>query len=296
METRRIKFFIAIYESRSISKAALECGIAQPAMSQQLAVLEAELKTRLFERSSQGVVATSAGDLLYRRAKGLLWQIDELAVDLRLESPHWTERVSIGLPATLAASVGLPLIEAVREKDHRILLQLVEGRGGDLREMVESSRLSAAIVLTQGPQAALAFEVIASERLYCISPASWKLPENLSTTSLADIPLILTSHPHTIRVQVEAIFSRLGLSPKLVAEADSVSLIWQAILRGVCASILPMGIVDLSNRESVSISPVDDNLQRPLVLCTREGRPKTSAERLVIDCLRNLVSTQNSGQ
>ncbi|MES2257131.1 MAG: LysR substrate-binding domain-containing protein [Pseudomonadota bacterium] len=295
METQKLKYFIAIYDSCSITKAAAQCGIAQPALSQQLAVLEAQFKVKLFERSPQGVVPTPAGTLLYRRAHSLLWQLGELGMDLRQQSMHRVERVSVGLPSTLAAAYGLPLIKSVREKDSGIALQIVESRGDSLSELVESSKLSAAIVFTRGTQANLHFTFLRSEKLYFISPSAWHLPPAVSIQDIAPLPMILTSRPHTIRVQVDALFARAGLEPMLVAEGDSISVLRDTVMDGVAASILPLGMFGQADEKRIGVSGLDTDLSRALFLCSRAGKPMTTAEKLVTDCLAQLIGATTAG-
>ena len=61
MDVRQLKYFIAIVDAGSLSKASQKLYVAQPSLSQQIAGLEAELKTKLLLRSAQGVKPTTAG-------------------------------------------------------------------------------------------------------------------------------------------------------------------------------------------------------------------------------------------
>ena len=67
MDSRRLRYFVQIVDSGSITRAAALSGVAQPALSQQLAILENELKVKLLDRSVSGVTPTSAGRVLYAR-------------------------------------------------------------------------------------------------------------------------------------------------------------------------------------------------------------------------------------
>ena len=76
MDSRRLRYFVQIVDSGSITRAAASSGVAQPALSQQLAILENELKVKLLERSVSGVTPTAAGRILYARAQAILRQFD----------------------------------------------------------------------------------------------------------------------------------------------------------------------------------------------------------------------------
>ncbi|WP_222272565.1 LysR family transcriptional regulator, partial [Rhizobium leguminosarum] len=75
MDIRRLKSFIVIVDSGSITRAADLLHIAQPALSQQLAALEEHFGHKLLIRSQQGVSMTDAGHAVYRHAQIILRQM-----------------------------------------------------------------------------------------------------------------------------------------------------------------------------------------------------------------------------
>ena len=84
MDSRRLKYFVQIVDSGSITRAAAVTGIAQPALSQQLAVLENELKVKLLDRSVSGVTPTPAGKILYAHAQTILRQVEDMRQQFRV--------------------------------------------------------------------------------------------------------------------------------------------------------------------------------------------------------------------
>ena len=77
MDLRQLRYFIAIVEQGSFSKAAETLNVAQPALSLHVRNMEAELGSALLFRSPQGVVATEAGEILIRHARIV---IDQLSI------------------------------------------------------------------------------------------------------------------------------------------------------------------------------------------------------------------------
>ena len=64
-DLRQIEYFVALYDERSITKAARRLNVVQPALSMQISRLERSFKTKLFERTSRGVIPTDTGRTFY---------------------------------------------------------------------------------------------------------------------------------------------------------------------------------------------------------------------------------------
>jgi LysR family transcriptional regulator, nitrogen assimilation regulatory protein len=78
VQYRQLRYFVKIVKAGSFSRAASLIYIAQPALSEQIADLEAELGTPLLLRSARGVRTTAAGEILYREASAVLKHLDRL--------------------------------------------------------------------------------------------------------------------------------------------------------------------------------------------------------------------------
>ena len=88
MELRQFKYFVAIVDCGSLSRAAQQLFIAQSALSKQMAELEGELGTQLLLRSRNGVAMTEAGKVFYEYAQGITKQVRDAraAVHVAAES------------------------------------------------------------------------------------------------------------------------------------------------------------------------------------------------------------------
>jgi DNA-binding transcriptional LysR family regulator len=100
VDLRQLRHLVAIIDAGSLSRAAALVHVAQPALSLQVAALEAELGTRLLDRSSAGVGPTPAGRRLYRHAQTILRQVDAARADVACAEAI-SGRVSVGLPTSL---------------------------------------------------------------------------------------------------------------------------------------------------------------------------------------------------
>ncbi|ALE72574.1 LysR family transcriptional regulator [Pseudonocardia sp. EC080610-09] len=83
MELRQLRYALALAEHRHFGRAARSLGITQPTLSRRLAALEQELGTSLFDRTSDGVFPTAAGEVWTANARRVLAQVDRGADDAR---------------------------------------------------------------------------------------------------------------------------------------------------------------------------------------------------------------------
>ncbi|MDE2008352.1 MAG: LysR family transcriptional regulator, partial [Rhodospirillales bacterium] len=111
MNLRRLGYFVKIVDIGSLTQAADVLHIAQPALSQQLATLEGEVRQQLLVRTKRGVTPTEAGRTLYRHAQLILRQCAQARLEMHAASELVTGAVAVGLaPGTAAAGLALPLL------------------------------------------------------------------------------------------------------------------------------------------------------------------------------------------
>ena len=108
MDLKQLKYFISIADFGSMTRASESLNIAQPALTQQVAKLEADLRTRVFDRGTSGVKLTPAGAVLYRYAKSILKQVDDARLAISDEDKHPTGRVTIGIPGSTGKLLSVP--------------------------------------------------------------------------------------------------------------------------------------------------------------------------------------------
>ena len=130
MDLRQLRYFTAIVEQGSFSKAATKLRVAQPALSQHLRHMEDELGVALLHRGTRGVLPTEAGERLLERARAILADFAELRDSVRGESAAPGGEVRIGLPGTVSEQFSVPLIEAARERYPAVRIRIAEAMSG----------------------------------------------------------------------------------------------------------------------------------------------------------------------
>lgn len=269
MDLRQLRYFTQIVESGSLSAASRQLFIAQPALSQQLSKLEAEVGKPLLNRSSKGVAPTDNGLALYHHARFMLRQLDQALSIARQDSRAVHGMVSVGLPATTVSALGLPLVRAIRERYPSVLLNVVEGMSGHLGQMMRMGQLDLAVLFSADIAPDVSVESLLDEELFVMLPRHSTLVAprraSLTTAEAAALPLILPTGAHGLRRRIAAEFEQRGLSAHIVAEIDSLSLLMNCVYHGMGATIKPMAAVYLERdrgREWRALSISDARLTR----------------------------------
>ena len=244
MDLRQLRYFAQIVESGSLSKASRCLFVAQPALSQQIAKLEDEVGKPLLQRSTRGVTPTDNGLALYHHARFVLRQLDQALSIARQESGEVRGMVSVGLPATTVLAIGLPLMKCIRAKYPGILLNVVEGMSGHIGHMMRLGQLDLAILFSNDVSSKLDATLLLEEELFVLLPTNSSFVprgrNSITVAEVAKLPLILPTSTHGLRKRVVAEFERRNLTPHVVAEIDSLSMLMSCVYEGMGVTIKPM--------------------------------------------------------
>jgi LysR family transcriptional regulator, nitrogen assimilation regulatory protein len=243
MQYRHLYYFVRIVEAGSFSQAARTIHVAQPALSQQIAELEASLGVPLLRRSARGVKPTAAGQKFYDEASSILRRYGNLLGLVRSSAGDVEGRVGLGMPASLSTTLVGPFIEACRASHPKVTLKFIDGDSEFLREEVEKGRLDLALayedeffpVVLRQPLFRQSHYLISSKRSARAAGSSISLEE------VAKMPLVLPGRLNARREVIERTFAEAGLSLNLAAEAVTVSSEFSAVRSGAGSTIFNLG-------------------------------------------------------
>ena len=126
MDSRQLRYFIAVYEQRNLSRAADQANVAQSALSHHISNLEAEFATPLFERKPRGMEPTAAGERLYEHARIILRAMAEAETEVREGARVIAGDISIGMANSGVKAIGVELMRTVLTKYPKLKLSLTE--------------------------------------------------------------------------------------------------------------------------------------------------------------------------
>lgn len=299
MDIRQLRYFIAIVEQGSFSRAAAILHIAQPALSLHVRNIEADLGTPLLFRSPQGVVPTEAGEILLRNARIILDQLVITEEEIRGHKSDPSGVVRLGLPGTISEILSVPLITEARRRYPRIQLRIAEAMSGFVLEWMRESRIDLAVIYRKVSDAGLATVELLEEELVFFAPGKELgegvvLPEPgrcLSLSEVAELPLILPGQDHGLRSLLDQYANAAKVDLNVSIEVDSYSNIKELVAAGFGCSVLPLNAVSREVQAGSLRSWViaDPPIRRSVHLASAIERPMTNAVAAIRDLAQELL-------
>jgi len=295
MELRQLRYFVAIAECGSFSKAAERVFVAQSALSHQTAQLEFEIGTRLFHRSRRGIELTEAGQRFLPHAVSILRQSEEAIASARQATDEPSGKVIFGLPHSASNALALALLRGVRQHLPAIQLELTEELTGNLSRQLITGQINLAILFDDGHLSYFEYTPLLRERMYLIEPAQDTVgqAESITLQQVLSLPLILPASPHGVRPIIERAASQAGLAPpRVFADISSISILRTSLLAGLGRTVLPLMPLkhEIESGLLKATAVVDPPLERVLAICWSKNIPTSSASQAVARLTRKLVS------
>lgn len=295
MDFRQLKYFVAIVDAGSLSKAAERLCVAQPSLSQQVAGLETELRTQLLVRSHQGVKPTEAGRALYLCARDVLRQMAQIPLAVQVSGTE-SGQVAIGLPTSVAVVFALPLYEYVRRRYPGIRLHIVEGMSGYLAELLANGRLDMAILFRETETRGVSVQPLFEENLYAFGALEGIEPgADVPLRRLAGVPLVLPGPGNGLRLLIERAFAREGVEPEVVADIDSLPTMLAIARRGGGVTIVSSDAFGEAADRQLIHRLVEPEISRTVALCVPTALPTSAAslaiQRAVVERVAELVES-----
>lgn len=290
---RQLKYFIEVVDAGNMTAAAAKLALAQPALGQQIRLLEKELDVALLTRHSRGVMPTQAGVLLYERARKILDDLEATERDIRRLGSDRRDHLVLGVNPTLVLTLGPDLpVEAHRELPD-VTVSLVEERSPVLLDALESGQINVSFLYNAPERAKIERRAVMEEDLLLISAPDEKLRG--TTVSLAQAlenELVIAGERGVIRQIVENEARRLGLKLRLAYEVHSITSMKSMIARGDAVSILPWS---LAAREIADGTLMARRIDRPaltwtLYLARKVGAPPFLHEDEIVRYLERIVA------
>jgi len=271
IKLQNLRFFVAVYEERSISAAARKVNATQSGVSVQLRDLEDQLGLSLFERVSTGVTPTKAGDQIYSSAIRVLREVGRLGEDVFALADHLTGEVRVGVMPTFARAILAPVLSTFCRANPLVEVKVTEGYSASLIQMVLAGDLDLAVVPDGIVPGGLRSTFLDTDLELLVSRQPLDGVE--FTVDLAKVPrlsLVLPGPSNARRSKIDQQLGNLSGVVHNILEMDSMMTTLDIVRRGEWCSILPgcLCLPDL-NDPDIHIYPIE--------------RPKMTVDYLLIE-------------
>jgi DNA-binding transcriptional LysR family regulator len=271
LDARRLTVLVEVARQGSFSAAAVELGYTQPAISRQIATLEAEVGVTLVRRVPSGALLTDAGRLLVARGETILARLTEAEAEVRALSRLEGGTLRFATFASAAASIVPLAVWLFRERHPGVELSIVMADPTDSVPQLRAGKLDMALIhdsmCETGPVPGL-FELtpdlelvpLFEDPMYVVLPAGHRLAEaaELTLHDLSNEPWMLATGntcPDSrlfLRACVEA-----GFEPQVAFENDDYGAILGFVAAGVGVALIPDMVVRRGVRDDVVVRTLE---------------------------------------
>src|SRR5437868_9595281 len=182
MEIHQLRYFVAVAEEGSFSRAAGMVRVAQPSLSQQIRKLEAEVGQPLFDRLPRSVVLTEAGRCLIDYARQILASIGDARRCVDELKGEVAGRVAVGAIPTIAPYVLPELVVTFQKHYPEVTLEIVEDVTERITRRIEAGELDVAVLSTCQQSPSLLRERLGNEPLLALVPEAHPLAKQTLVT------------------------------------------------------------------------------------------------------------------
>lgn len=241
MELRHLRYFVAIAETGTMVRAAERVHVTQSTLSHQLAQLERDLGTVLFERVGRNLRLSDAGNAWLAHARGILGQVEEARRSIDGIGGLATGEVKVGAIHSFVTRLMPDIAAAFVRRHPGIHLQVHEMPGVEIESQVEAGALDLGFAFYPPSRARVAGERLFEDTLALAIHDGHPLAgaRSVRFAQLAGMPFAMLTARFATRRLLDAYFRRAGVSPKVLIEIDSVDALERIAELGVAATFLP---------------------------------------------------------
>lgn len=287
-DIRRLRYFVAVCEHGGLSRAAEAIGIAQPALTRQIKLLETEIGLELFRRNGRGAAPNEIGLSLLEGVRHHLDALDAVAEDLRERFARGAARTNVGICPTIMPLFSDEIGEEARQTSGAGNLNVIEAYSGDLRCLMEAGELDMALSYSLAPTSEVRVTPLLQERL-AVAAKSLPGSRSVGLDALAGLKLILPSRIHQLRRIIDGACAERGLSLSPALELDSLETVKTLLADGNSdfATILPFhAVAQDAGQNGYEVRLIDDpGMVRTIALLealkARRSIPRGLADRIL---------------
>jgi len=287
MELHQLRYFVAVAEAGSISRAAERCQVAQPSLSQQIKRLEENLGHQLFDRTARGTSLTEAGRVLLPRARRILSEVRATQESLDHDIAAGKGHLSVGAISTMAPYLLPPVLSRFVGEFPECELTLYDDLTDHLVEALIDAEIDCAIVSTPVFSDLVEIEVVGSERLLMVCADDDPFRESPRLEDLEDRPAVVLHEMHCLGEQIQGFCSAHRVHPRHVCRSTQLTTVQHLVALGLGVSIVPEMTARADAAQSRRYLPIrGKGPRREIAVAWRRGRTRSYLAQQFIAMVR----------
>ncbi|MEI7613350.1 MAG: LysR family transcriptional regulator [Betaproteobacteria bacterium] len=287
MELRQLKYFLMVSKLGSVTRAAEQCHIAQPAISIAIQNLEHELGVQLFERSHKKISLTSTGQVFLRRVEEILERVDYAVREMGDFRNLQRGIIRVGITPMLGAVLFPYILSKFREDYPLLELIVVEEGALSINALLEQGELDVGIVVVSEKFPLLEMSPIIKSEIYvCLSqdnPLASR--QRIPFARLREQQFILFTEDTLSRKLILEECAQHQISPNIVFSSNQITTILSLVERGVGISFLLEPLV--KNHPKIVSRPLAKPLYLEAGMVWNRNRYLANSTQAFINAIRS---------
>lgn len=291
---RQLRVLLAVAEQGGFARAGDDIGLSQPAVSQAVRSLEAELGVKLLDRTTREVVLTAAGQSLVAPLRRVLGELDGVLDEARGLGAAARGIVHVASAPTISGGLMPQVLAAARQRYPELQVRLSDQAQQLAIEGVHSGAVDFAVLVGMDEADPLIEQQpLVDERFVLVCPAGHALAakKELRLADLAGQPLVLLDHSSGSRPLIDRAFARAGVTPQVAIDVGHPATAFRMVQAGLGVSVLPALSLPLPDAKALRAVALEAALSRQVVLAKRKQRSLSPAAQRLWDLVASLATS-----
>ncbi len=287
MEMHQLRYFLAVIKTGSFSRAAAECHVSQPSLSQQILKLEEELGEPMFERLPRGVAMTPAAHLLQASAVRILQEAEDARRLILQARGDVRGRVTVGVLPTIAPYFLPGLLQLFSTQFPHAEVVVQEDTTARLLVEIENGAIDMALVSLPVEAPFLATKKLFEDELLLAMPHAHHLAsrKTVKLHDLAGEDFILLRDGHCLADQSSDICEKTAnFCPKVACRSAQMETVLSLIRAGLGISLVPRMAQESGAVQGLNLKSISPPIYRSIALAWRKNRHHCLVARSFLEC------------
>ena len=285
MELRQLRLFIEVAKHKSITKAAENMHISQPALSKSLMALEDELGMKLIIRTNKTSDLTDAGKVVLEYALRMTVLVDEMKTTLIDMTNLSRGQINIGLPPFIGSLFFPRVMAKFHHAFPNIELNITEYGGARVVKSVEEGEFELGVAVLPIDEQQFSVYPIVEEEMRLVVYKDHHLSDRVEVElkELRDEEFIFYHEEFALNQIMRNHFIAVGFEPKILFKSSQWDLMTEMVAANLGITILPQSICNRAFNSDLKVIKLQDNIMWKLAVITKKDRYISNAGRTFID-------------